>query len=395
MKIHQYPVSKKLHSFGNAGTAFLVVLMIAVIGGLAACSKSKPSEVKLGAMLALTGQNALWGENARNGIELTLEKINAQGGVNKVPLKVIFEDTKGEPREAITVFNKLRDFDGVSAVMGDIMSSTTLAVAPTANSTKIPLIGIGSSAPAVTEAGPYIYRVWPSDLYEGTVSGSWAIEAGFRRGALVFINNAFGTGLKDAFKKSFSGRGGEIIAEQSFESDPKTFRDVAAKLKGASFDLIYIVGYYENTALMLKTLREAGIQSTALATSSAISPKIQEIAGAAAEGLLIAAVNDVDEEHLTSEQKVFFEEYAKRYKRSPDWAAVKAADALLILVKCLNSGATTGEQIKGKLDEIKSFAGISKEIIFDENGDVTDKPIVIRKLSNGAFVLHATPKVTH
>jgi branched-chain amino acid transport system substrate-binding protein len=370
----------------------ILLAILPLLAFFTGCSKSAVQKPIVGALLAQSGENAQWGANARQGMQLILDQINADGGINGVPLQLIIEDSKGETREAITAFNKLRDLDHVLVVLGDIMSSTTLAVAPTANTSKTPIIGIGASAPAITQAGPYIYRVWPSDLYEGHVAAVWAASAGYKKAALVFINNEYGAGIKNAFKEQFVAHGGSIVSEQGFESDTRTFRDVASKIKGLDCDIVYVVGYYENTALMVKNLREVGVAAALLGTSSALNPKISQLAGTAAEGFFVAVVNDIDEENLTPVQKSFFDEYQKRFGQKPDWAAVKAADALLVAAKCLKEGARTGEDVKAKLDSIHTFKGISNEITFDEHGDVKDKPIVIRQLHGGTFVLYAVPK---
>ena len=325
------------------------------------------------------------------GIQLVLDQVNREGGINGTPLRVVFEDTRGEARQAVTVFQKLHELDGACLVLGDIMSATTLATVPSADSAQTPLIAIGASAPALTGAGPYVYRVWPSDLYEGRVSGAWAAGAGYRKAAIVYINNEFGVGLRNAFKAEFQARGGSIVDEEGFEADTRTFRDVAAKLKGVASDLVYIVGYYENTALMIKSLREVGVTTPLLGTTSAMDPKVTELAGSAAEGFLVAVVNDVDEDHLTPVQQRFFDDYKNRFRQRPDWAAVKAADALLIGVQCLRSGAKSGPEIKAEIDAVRTFTGISGQITFDKYGDVSDKPVVIRRLHDGKFVLFATP----
>ena len=364
----------------RASLLTILLALVPLLAFLNGCSKSAEQKPTIGALLAQSGQNAQWGANARQGMQLIQDQINAEGGINGVSLQLIFEDSKGEPREAVTAFNKLRDLDHVSVVLGDIMSATTLAVAPSANTSKTPIIGIGASAPAITDAGPYVYRVWPSDLYEGHAAAIWAASDGHKKAAIVFINNEYGAGIKNAFKEEFIAHGGAIVSEQSFESDTRLFRDVASKIKGVDCDIVYVVGYYENTALMVKYLREVGVTAPLLGTSSALNPKISELAGTAAEGFFVAVVNDIDEENLTPVQKKFFEEYQKRFGQKPDWAAVKAADALLIAAKCLKEGAKTGEDVKAKLDSIRSFTGISNEITFDENGDVKNKPIVIKQL---------------
>lgn len=350
------------------------------------CRQISSNEEVLGAVLNLSGDNALWGQNARKSIDMLTDEINKNGGINGKHLRIIYEDSRGDPMTAISGFRKLVDINRVPAVLGDMLSSTTLAMAPLANETKTVLIGISCSSPAVTTAGPYVYRVWPSDLYEGHAFADWAYNTGIRSVSIAFINNDYGNGLKSAFASRFRQLGGRVVLEEGYSQITAEVRDLAAKLVQTPADAIYIVGYYEDTALVVKELRQIGYKGKLLGTSSSIQQKLIEIAGTAANGFTAALVNDFDLQNLTATQKEFLKNYRARYGEDPDWAATHAGDALEVAVACIRKGATDGPEIKACIDHQKTFDGIDKSVTFDENGDVVNKPISIKIVRNSTFV---------
>ena len=126
---------------------------LALIIALFGCSKPQPTQsapkpVRIGAVLPLTGESADWGKQGRWGIEAAVRDVNAGGGVGGRPLEVIFEDSQALPRRAVPAFSKLASVDHVPAVVGDIVSASTLAMAPLAEEQKIVLVAPTSSAPA-------------------------------------------------------------------------------------------------------------------------------------------------------------------------------------------------------------------------------------------------------
>jgi len=349
-------------------------------------SEKKAEVVKIGAVLLLSGGNALWGENARKAIDLIIQDVNNKDGVNGKKINIIYEDSKGDPKVSVSSFKKLVEINKVPAVLGDMVSATTLAMAPLANQSKVILIGISSSSPAVTDAGIFVYRVWPSDLYEGKVFAKWVYDEGYHNVGIIYLNNDYGDGLKEAFKVSFSNLGGKVINEESYLEKEHDFRPIVSKISQNNPQAVYIVGYYEDTGRIIRQLREGGYQGKLLGTSSSVHEKIFEIADKAVEGFVAAVVNDFDMENLTPEQKVFFENFKNNYKIEPDWAATHAADAIMIIVSCLKQNNYDGEKLKNCIDNQKTFHGINKGLTFDENGDVINKPIAVKEAKGGTFV---------
>ena len=356
----------------------------AVILGLSlltlfSCQNNKTK--KVGSVLPLTGNSAEWGDMARKGMNVILEEYNANN-VEKV--EIIFEDSEGKTSKAVSAINKLINLDKTPIVLGGILSSTTLAMAPTANTKETVLIGVTCSSPAVTDAGDFVYRVWPSDLYEGKVFAEWVFNHNYKRIGIIYMKNDYGEGLKEAFKKRLIELGGEVPNEAFFTDQDKNYRNIITKVN-SKVDAIYIVGYYENTSLIINQIRALDKNIQLFGASSSIQNKMFEIADStASNGFIAALVNDYDIENLTERQKEFANKFKEKYGVEPDWAAVHGADAISVALDAI-SKHSTGADIKKYIDTKKSFDGISSDLTFDANGDVVNKPITIKIVKNNSF----------
>ncbi len=153
----------------------IVVVLISVLAVLVVTRRESSAEsVRIGAILPLTGDAGSYGVGLERGMELALENVNEHGGINGRTLGVVVEDSQADPAKAVSAFNKLRTVDGVPMVIGDMFSAGTLAIAPIAERNKVVLLSPSASAVELTEAGDYIFRIYPSDTYDGMYLATYA-----------------------------------------------------------------------------------------------------------------------------------------------------------------------------------------------------------------------------
>jgi len=364
------------------------LLVLGLLLGLSfafGCSKKKPrtKEIKIGAILPLTGDGAKYGQNAKKGIDLAVGEINSSGGFRQRLLRVIYEDSKMNPAEGVSAIRKLITVDKVPAIIGAMASSVTLAIAPIAEKNNVVLLSPASSAPAISKAGDYIFRNTYSDIYEGPRMGHYAYDRlNFREMAVLYINNDFGVGLTTSFRQSFVKLGGKMVAKESYEQGSSDFRTQLNKIKQSKPDAIYIVGYSEMGQL-LRQAKEIGVKSSFLSCIMFEDPKILEIAKDAAEGI-IYAYPAYDPNSGQQNISNFVSGFEQKYKKKPDIYAASSFDSLKILAHAMNKGGFQPASIKKALYSIKDFPGITGLTTFDSNGDVT-KPIGIKQVQNGKF----------
>lgn len=367
-------------------TAFALALTGLV--WLGACERKKSDgqkEIAIGAILPLTGDGAKYGESARNAVELALSELNAAGGINGVPVRVIFEDSEGVPQKGVSAFQKLRTLDHVPAVIGGLFSSVTLAIAPIAERSQVVILSPTSSNPKITDAGDYIFRNCASDLFEGQVMAEAArAKLGISTVGILRINNDYGVGITDVFRERFTAAGGKILAEEVFQQGDTNLRAQVTKLGALDPkpDAIYLVGYKE-LGQALKQCAELGIKAQFLSTVMFEDPEILKIAGSAAEGVIYSA-RAYDAESKDPTIQKFVKSYKQRYGGTPDIFAALAYDSMRILALAMKTGGTSAAGIKDALYKIKDFPGACGSTSFDKNGDVT-QPAFLKTVRNGRF----------
>lgn len=361
----------------------VVVLLIAITLFITKNDTQNEDVIKIGAILPLTGDAAQYGKAAQKGIELAIEEINEQGKTNKKKFEIIFEDTQGNPKTGVTAIQKLILKDKITAAIGGLFSSVTLAVAPVMNQNKIVLLSPASSAPKITQAGDYIFRNCPSDVYEGGIMADYAFDQlDIRKAAILYVNNDYGVGIKTIFAKQFIAKSGQIIAEESFEQNATDFRTQLIKIKNAHPEAIYLIGHKE-MGLALKQAKELGIQYQFLSTVMFEDPKILEIAGSAAEGVIYSA-SSFDTKSDDPTIKKFVSSFEDKYGQKPDVFSALSYDAMKIMELAFKSANSTDSEIKESIYQIKNYSGVMGTISFDLNGDVVMSP-VIKEVKDGTF----------
>ncbi len=342
------------------------------------------SALKIGALLPLSGSTATYGINAKNGIALAVEEVDAAGGVNGRSIEIVYEDTQADPQIGSVGARKLIAVDDVPVIIGPMASPVTLAVAPIAEENHVVIFSPSSSAPAITTVGDYVFRDCLSDSYEGVVLAALAFDTlGELTAAILYINNDYGKGLAQVFEEEFTRLGGKVVALESFEQDTTDFNDQLGKIKEANPETIVLIGYAE-MAEILKEARELGMEQQVLSSVMFDNPGILEKAGDAAEGVLFTTWTP-DPATPSVALQSFEVAYRQKYGSQPGIFAAEAYDALNILAKVIQESSYSADAIKAALYGVRDYPGASGSISFDRNGDCT-KPIFVKKVENGKFV---------
>ena len=148
------------------------VLLAVLCGGC----QQHGDEIRIGEFGSLTGGTATFGTSSHEGVMLALDEINNDGGLLGKKVRVITEDNQSKPEEAVTAVLKLIKQDEVSAVIGEVASSRTLAAAPTCQANHVPLLSPASTNPKVTQVGDYVFRACFIDPFQGSTMAKFAVE---------------------------------------------------------------------------------------------------------------------------------------------------------------------------------------------------------------------------
>ncbi len=351
------------------------------------CAKEKPEakEIRIGAISPFTGEGANYGKAARTAIDLAVDEINKKGGINGRKLVVQYEDDKGNPKDALSAFNKLATVDKVPAVLGPFYSTNVLACAPVANRSKTVLLTGTATSDNIRDAGEYVFRVCPSNDEQARTIARFVFEnLGLRKSFIIYRNVDYGITLRDKFEKAFKALGGTILGAEAVTPDTSDVRAQLTKAKAESAELIYAAVHYPEGGALLRQAKELGVSSVIVGTDGGYDPKLLEIAGEAAEGSYWVTIGWGDESSNPNIAR-FRKAYKEHYEEEPGVYSGLFYDATHVLAKALTEAkAIDGPSLQEALSNIvyEGPTGITK---FDEFGDV-EKPFAVYIVKSGQFV---------
>jgi branched-chain amino acid transport system substrate-binding protein len=335
--------------------------------------------IKIGFIGPLTGGVSSLGQNSKAAVEVALEEINSNGGIDGRLVEVIFEDGKCDGKAGADAASKLINIDKVSVILGGLCSSETSAFANIIETAKVPSLSYCSSAPTITSAGDYVFRNYPSDLFQGVVAADYVKnKLNKSKVAILYTKSDWGNGLADSFEKKFTEIGGTVVAKEGHEQTSRDLRTQLSKIKASNPDLIYFPGYTEQTITGLKQMSEMKISVPVFGGDNWDDPKIYKDSGLASEGIMFTAPKANSTEDFKAKMKV---------KVGSDDIVVcspYAYDGLKILSQVIGKVGTDSTAIKDELYKTVFTGGISsKEISFDQNGDPKSATYSVKVVKNG------------
>lgn len=362
--------------------ALIIGLVISL--GMIGCEK-KEKEIKVGAILPLTGDMAKFGESFKNGIDLATQEINNAGGVHGARLQIIYEDDSGDGKQAISAFRKLISQDKIQSVIGGAMSSTAMPIAPIAQRDKIIIISPTATAPALSKFKDYFFRIQPSDNYEGKAMAEFVNQQlGATEVALFYVNNDWGQGLANVFKDDFTTLGGKISVAESYGLGDTDFRTQITKIKSANPEYLYLLGYLKELSIILRQIQELGLKCQILSAYSFHDPKLLRVSAQVAENAIFT-IPTYDPQSKDAMVTEFVKRYTAKYNKEPDMFAAHSYDCMMILNCVMQQGALTGTEINISLHNLTNYPGVTGKTTFDERGDVI-KPMRFFTVKNGRFL---------
>jgi branched-chain amino acid transport system substrate-binding protein len=362
-------------------------ILLLVFLGSAGCQK-KEDVIKIGVAAQMTGAEAKMGNDFKNGVTLAVNEWNSRGGVLGEKIEVLIGDDQADPKQAVSVANKLVN-DGVAGVIGHFNSSCSIPASDVYNRADIPMITPASTNPRLTERGYRgVFRVCGTDEQQGRVAAEFVKDKlKIKRVAVIHDKTTYGQGFADLFKKHLGGDI-EVVYYSGITKGDKDFKTVLTSIKEQHPELIFFGGIYPETGLLVKQSRELGIMVPFMSGDGSIDPKFIEIAGAkAAEGTYLTFSPDT--RNIPS-AKSFNENYEKRFGEIGPYSiyAYDAANILLAAIK--DAGTADGKAVSDKIHS-KEFSGALGKIRFDEKGDVTVSPYVVWITKDGRFTEYWRP----
>ncbi|MEL7607452.1 MAG: ABC transporter substrate-binding protein [Sedimentibacter saalensis] len=372
----------------------LVSLLLIFTMLLSACGgkTSAPAgeTIKIGWIGSLTGDQAVWGTCESNTIKMLIEEVNAKGGILGKQVEGIYYDTKGDAAEAVNATKRLITQDGVVAILGPNASGQAISISAVLEQYKVPDIATVATNPKVTvsddgKVKEYNFRVCFIDPYQGAVAAGYAYDKlGLKNAAVLYdVASDYSQGFTEYFEKTFTEKGGKIVAKEGFKEGDVDFRPQLSKIKEANPDVILMPYYYKEVALSANQARELGIKATLVGGDGWPSDQLMTMAKDAIEGSYI--VNHLD--FNDPEVKPLQDAYKAKYNLSMELNGYMANDAFLLLQAAITAANSTDPvKITEALTQV-SVKGVTGTIqLSKENHNPVGKQAAIVKIENGGYV---------
>jgi len=244
-----------------------------------------------------------------------------------------------------------------------------------------------------TDAGPYSFRVVPTDTFQGRFIAKWATgQKKWNKYASIYVNDDYGRGLNDVFKTAMKELGmpeGAIVASEAYQPNDTDFTVQLSKIKGLKADALFIAGHYKEGALIARQAQELGMNVQILGTDGIGHPEYIKVAGKAAEGTVYSGYFSLDD------QRPYIQKWAKEFKAKfqtdPGLVEGLANDCVELIAKAVELGGATREGICKALTGIGTASpavmGALGENKFDANGDMV-RDMLMYIVKDGQAVLY-------
>jgi branched-chain amino acid transport system substrate-binding protein len=362
--------------------------LVLIAGILLILSAPAAAEIKIGLYLPMTGSAAAMGQMVWEGVKVA-HKLKPQ--VLGQPVTLVLVDTRSDRIEAANAVSRLIESDKVAAIIGEVISSDTLAGAPIAERAGIPNLSPTATNPLVTQNRKFAFRACFEDSLQGRVAARFAWENLKARRVAVLIDQAqdYCVGLTRFFTEEFQRRGGQIVATGYMQTGDQDFTAQISALKGSHPDLIYAPNYYAEDALLARQIQDLGMKTPILTGDGAQVPELLSIGGSAVDGMYFTA--HFHREAIGSpEAGKFLQAYEDEYKKPLDAFAALGGDSYAMLLGAITqAGATDGPKVAQALAGLKDFPGVTGSITMGPDHNPV-KGVVIIKVEKGKFVYQTT-----
>jgi len=339
--------------------------------------------IKFGVVGPISGFASYYGEQEMKGVQLAVDEINFEGGINGKLIELIVEDSKANPRESVTAVNKLINFDQVDFIIGDAWASTTAVMIPVTNENEVILVSPDMLLSSGSE-DDFFFRTIPNIQDQMKLLASYAYnDLGSRRVGVLQQQNVFGEEHTIYFVKEFEELGGKIVGIEKFPLEQNDLLTELTKLRDKNPDTLFNMHAAPKVALPAEKAEEMGFKVKWITHFGAENSQVVEQNPKVTHGFNYVYSYD----STTGPESVskFVTSYMKKYGEAPDLIAANSYDAVMVLAKAIEESGVDTTKVKQSLLETQNYHGGSGVLSFDHNGDVK-KELFVKRIENGEFV---------
>lgn len=359
----------------------LFALVLGLVVGLSPFATA--DTIKIGFHAPLTGFAAADGKSSSEGAKLAISQINAAGGVLGKNLELVVYDDQAKPAQSIPIANKLIGKDNVVLGISGSYSGPTRSAAGVFQEAGLPYLSSYAIHPDITRAGNFVFRTSILGHTQGKAGAKLIGEMmGKKRVVVITLQNDFGESLAAGFREKAADFGIEIVNEYQYSMKDRQFGSIVAKVKADNPDAIYASGYYFNCGPLVAQLRAGGVNAPVIGQEGYDGQKFIEIAGPAAEGVIITTTLDRDSKE--KEAIEFIAAFEKQAGYPADMVSASTHTAVKVAAAAIQrAGSTDPQKIREAIaaTSLKASTGL---IQFNKLGEVL-KPVQVQIVRDGRW----------
>lgn len=372
-----------------------IVWATALAVATAVSSGTANAQVEVGVINSLSGPFSAFGDRYRIGMEVALDEINAEGGINGEELQLVIQDDRSEAQSALAAVEQLSNRN-VPLIIGSYASSITGPMAQLMTRQNIPLIVLGSADDSITKPGSdWVFRA----KHNSTIVAQtyfdyfdWLKEKDggedMSTVAMLYGNGAWPTSLAKEGKVFAQERGYEIVGDQSYDQGVTDFRPILNRFRSAEPDILYIVSYAEDGVAITRQMREVGLNAkvVALDTSAALPSFVGQV-GDLADYIATVVSWSRDVQYEGAEE--LYERLKEKAGAEPSFYEAEGYLALRVAADALTrANSTEREAVRDALAATDLSTPVTTVTFESENGFKNQNPIrsLVLQIQDGNHV---------
>ncbi len=359
-----------------------ILLSGIALGTVLAFSSVAQAQIKLGIAGPITGPNAAFGAQLKNGVEQAVEDINAAGGILGQRVTVSVGDDRSDPKEGVSVANKFVA-DGVKMVLGHFNSGVVMPASEVYAENGILMVTPSATNPRITERGLWnAFRTCGRDDQQGAVAADYIVKnLKGKKIAVVHDKTTYGQGLADETRKAMRAAGVNDVLYEGVNTGEKDFSALVSKIKASGADVLYWGGLHTEAGLIVRQMRDQGLKTVMMSGDGITSDEFAAIGGPGVEGTLMTFPPDP---RKRPEAAAVLKKFEAR-KFNPE-AYTLYSYAGVEIMKQAAEGAKSLDP-KKMAEFMKTgfkFKTVIGEISFDKKGDITRPDYTMYTWKKGA-----------
>ena len=334
-------------------------LAAAMAGALPRGAFAQSSEpITLGVSGPLTGPNAQYGAQWKQGFDLALDEIQAAGGINGRKLVYDFQDSQSDPRQSVAIAQKFVSDPRIVMELGDFSSPASMAASPIYQRAGLVQFGFTNSHPDFTKGGDFMWSTSVSQAEEQPLLALYAVRhLGLKKLAVLHLNTDWGRTSRDYFVNAAKGYGAEVVVTEGYIAEERDFRSTLVRVRDANPDGLILISYYSDGALIARQARQVGLKQVMCAASSVYSPKFLELGGEAVEGVHLGTRYFPGDPR--PEVRKFVDGFKAKYGgQEPDSFNAYSYDAMNMAAAVLKVGGTDRKAIRDAFGKVRDVSTV-------------------------------------